>query len=83
MLKMTFPNRTAREKGFLACPACGLEEEQAAVAEAIARGNLPPSPAELQPTRVGGGQVMGRMLAGTALLGIALGIAIGTLIRRH
>jgi len=29
--EMVFPNRTAREKGFLACPECGMEEEEAAV----------------------------------------------------
>jgi len=29
--EMVFPNRTAREKGFLACPECGMEEEEASV----------------------------------------------------
>ena len=29
--EMVFPNRTARDKGFLACPSCGMEEEEAAV----------------------------------------------------
>ncbi len=29
--EMAFPNRTARDKGFLACPACGMEEEEPAV----------------------------------------------------
>jgi len=29
--EMVFPNRTAREKGFLECPECGMEEEEAAV----------------------------------------------------
>ena len=29
--EMVFPNRTAREKGFLACPECGMEEEETAV----------------------------------------------------
>ena len=29
--EMVFPNRTARDKGFLECPECGLEEEEAAV----------------------------------------------------
>jgi hypothetical protein len=29
--EMVFPNRTAREKGFLACPECGMEEEEVAV----------------------------------------------------
>lgn len=29
--EMVFSNRTARDKGFLACPECGMEEEEAAV----------------------------------------------------
>jgi hypothetical protein len=29
--EMVFPNRTARDKGFLECPECGLEEEEASV----------------------------------------------------
>ncbi len=29
--EMAFPNRTARDKGFLGCPECGMEEEEAAV----------------------------------------------------
>ncbi len=29
--EMVFPNRTARDKGFLECPECGMEEEEAAV----------------------------------------------------
>jgi hypothetical protein len=29
--EMVFPNRTARDKGFLACPECGMEEEEDAV----------------------------------------------------
>ena len=28
---MVFPNRTARDRGFLACPECGMEEEEGAV----------------------------------------------------
>ena len=31
--EMVFPNRTARDKGFLACPECHMEEEEAAVRE--------------------------------------------------
>jgi len=29
--EMVFPNRTARDKGFLECPECGMEEEEDAV----------------------------------------------------
>jgi hypothetical protein len=29
--EMVFPNRTARDKGFLACPECGMEEEEYSV----------------------------------------------------
>lgn len=29
--EMAFPNRTARDRGFVVCPDCGLEEEEEAV----------------------------------------------------
>jgi len=32
--ELEYPNRTARDRGFLACPACGLEEEAELVREA-------------------------------------------------
>ena len=27
-VELEYPNRTARDKGFLTCPGCGLEEEE-------------------------------------------------------
>lgn len=30
-VELEYPNRTAREKGYLHCPGCGLEEEEAVV----------------------------------------------------
>lgn len=79
--ELAFPNRTAREKGFLTCPACGLEEEASTVREAVARGEISTPPRARAAPRAGSG-VDGQMLAGTALLGIAVGIVIGTYIRR-
>jgi hypothetical protein len=101
--EMVFPNRTAREKGFLACPECGKEEEESAVqeywetaAEADEEVDLP-APRRL--ARRAGGAVQkavdtsrdrvaamkprDRILAGTALLGIAAGIMIGVYLNRR
>lgn len=33
---LVYPNRTARERGFLSCPSCGFEEERAVLDRAAA-----------------------------------------------
>jgi predicted RNA-binding Zn-ribbon protein involved in translation (DUF1610 family) len=35
--EMEYPNRTAREKGFVTCSVCGYEEEEALILEAAAQ----------------------------------------------
>lgn len=83
--EMAYPNRTAREKGFLTCTACGHEEEESGVREALVRGDLarvphaPPAPDTPSLLDRGGDR---RVLAGAALLGVAVGIVIGTFIRK-
>lgn len=83
--EMAYPNRTAREKGFLTCPACEYEEDEASVREALVRGDvarLPqarPGPVE---TPLPGGTVDRRVLVGAALLGVAVGVVIGSRLRR-
>jgi hypothetical protein len=101
--EMVFPNRTARDKGFLACPDCGMEEEEGAVRafwgemEADSEGDVEAESLPL--TRRAGEAVQkavstgrarvaelsprGRIIAGTALLGIAAGLVIGTYFRRR
>ena len=101
--EMVFPNRTAREKGFLACPECGMEEEETAVqsyweGEAEADpGQVFGGPSSLAhraghavQSAVGSGKdrvsnlsPRGRIIAGTALLGAAAGLAIGAFLRRR
>ena len=100
--EMVFPNRTAREKGFLACPECGKEEEEGAVrafweergedagpvgsGESIAlttrAGQAVSRAVNTGRERVSSLSPRNRVLAGTALLGIAAGIVLGTHLRR-
>lgn len=88
--EMVFPNRTARERGFLSCPDCGLEEDeesvQAAWSETTGRaggGAVVVPPEAVRRAREGSDREdLRRILAGTALLGVAAGIAIATFVRR-
>lgn len=90
--EMAYPNRTARDRGFLSCPSCGFEEEEK---------ELPGGGWHGTSDRTGGGAVvvtpeavreardaprreaLTRIVAGTALLGVAAGIAIATFLRRR
>ena len=101
--EMVFPNRTARDKGFLACPDCGMEEEEAAVQtfweeDGGADGALSfPNPREMAHKagsavqramgsgrdRVGNMTPRGRIIAGTALLGVAAGLILGGYLRKR
>jgi hypothetical protein len=102
--EMVFPNRTAREKGFLACPECGMEEETVAVlafwegkGEIEAVEEVPGEPRALTrrageamqravntgKDRVSGLTPRGRLVAGTALLGVAAGLALGAYFRKR
>ena len=100
--EMVFPNRTARDKGFLACSECGKEEEEDAV-QAFWEGRADGAPDADQPEpralaqRAGdavqravstGRETVtnlsprGRIIAGTALLGVAAGLILGTHFRK-
>lgn len=102
--EMTFPNRTARDRGFVVCPGCGFEEEELAVQaywEDLPEGVEAPSweepsrdrppgredregPKEPPPViREGRRLEQGKLLAGTALLGIAAGFALATWLRKR
>jgi hypothetical protein len=93
--EMVFPNRTAREKGFLECPECGMEEEELAVqeyweSEEEAGGSLAHRAGSAVQRAVGTGRdrvagltPRGRVVAGTALLGIAAGLILGSYFRRR
>lgn len=101
--EMIYPNRTARDRGFLACSACGMEEEEDAVQafwEGAAEGSegvprLEPRTVAQRAghafqravgsgkSRVAGLSPKSRVLAGTAILGVAAGLAIGVYLRRR
>jgi hypothetical protein len=93
--EMVFPNRTARDKGFLACPECEMEEEEAAVqayweGENQDGGSLFRQAGSAVQRAVGSGKAgvagltpRGRILAGTALLGVAAGLILSRYLRRR
>ncbi len=101
--EMAFPNRTAREKGFLACSSCGMEEEETAVrsyweeegeplgtttggedrALSERAGDAVQGAVQKGRDTISGLSPRGRIVAGTALLGIAAGLALGTYFRRR
>ena len=92
--EMEYPNRTARDKGFLTCPACDLEEDVDEVREewrGAARdgdGAVVVRPGESEGVRRPPAQVLSeavssnRMLLGTALLGAAAGLALALWARK-
>jgi hypothetical protein len=67
-----YPNRTAREKRFVTCSGCGLEEEEDVIRE-LARNDAPASAAPLSSQRA---------FAATVLLGAAAGIMLVRWLRR-
>jgi len=98
-----FPNRTAREKGFLACSDCGMEEEEEAVrAHWEGEGESEQDPGLSGPPafskkagqaledavhagreRVANLSPKGRIIAGTALLGVATGLVLAGVFRKR
>ena len=99
---MVFPNRTARDKGFLECPECGKEEEETAVRAFWEEDgeSLDPVPSDSRALARRAGDAVqeavntgrehvsnlgpgGRIVTGTALLGIAAGLALGAYFRRR
>lgn len=101
--EMVFPNRTARDKGFLACPECHMEEEEDAVrsfweekgelspqtetdhGRALARraGEAVQKAVSTGRDRVSKLTPRGRIIAGTALLGVAAGLVLGAYVRKR
>lgn len=75
--EMEYPNRTAREKGYLACPACDLEED-----EAVVRSGGDPFDVPARSGTADSGEALNRLLLGSALLGAAAGVALMIWARR-
>ncbi len=101
--EMVFPNRTAREKGFLACPDCGMEEEEEAVRvfwrdDGTSGDHLGAEDSVAFPRRAGKAvqkavhtgrdrvsnlSPRGRIITGTALLGVAAGLVLAGYLRKR
>lgn len=72
---MVYPNRTARERGFLVCPECGFEvDEESVEAPAAPTASSTAADRLLQPDRV---------ILGTVLVGVAVGVLIANYFRRR
>lgn len=93
--EMEYPNRTARQKGLLVCPACGLEAEEEEVRDGRRGGGKRGGGAVIvTPGSRGSGRSEGsggpgegldereRLVIGTALLGAAAGLALALWLRR-
>jgi len=89
--ELAFTNRTARERGFVSCPACGLEDdrervlarlEEAAHDPTIVEPPTAPDPAVTDPPAAPG-RSLETLLVVTALAGVAAGLILGGLLRRR
>jgi UDP-N-acetylmuramyl tripeptide synthase len=78
--EMAYPNRTARDRGFVSCPVCGFEEEEGLVDDSQRGSDLE---VQRRSKSLKGALSTDRILAGTALLGVAVGILIANLLRKR
>lgn len=82
--ELAYPNRTARERGFVECAECGLEEEASAVQDGLHERTARSAGGTPRPDgRDPDGGSGGRVILGVALLGAAAGIALGSWMRRR
>lgn len=83
--ELGFANRTARDRGFVSCPSCGLEDEVDRVMDRLEReGQTPETEFEekLPVTGTDALSVRG-LLVGTAFLGAAAGFVLAGLLKRR
>jgi len=69
--ELGFANRTARERGFLSCAACGLEDKKERVLARL--DEVTPAPS----------RGLGALLAVTALAWVGAGLILGGILRRR
>lgn len=95
--ELAFANRTARERGFVSCPACGLEDDRervlARLEEAAHDPTIVDTPAAHDPPAAPDTAVadptaartrsLETLLIVTALAGVAAGLILGGLLRRR
>lgn len=95
---MAYPNRTARQRGFVSCTTCGLEDEEEHVRELLEeRGDAsalelsaddaaPPRIVTEAPARApvaSPPRNLEKLLVVSALAGLAAGVLLGGLLRRR
>ena len=96
--EMTYTNRTARERGFVSCTTCGLEDEEEHVRDYLEEQDAT-SAVELAAADPGLARVrtdpqtealetttprnLEKLLVASALAGIAVGLVLGGLLRRR
>ena len=96
--EMTYPNRTARERGFVSCTACGLENEEEHIRDyleeqdytsvlelATADPGLPHvrTDPDTEALDTTPPRTLEKLLVASALAGIAVGVVLGGLLRRR
>ncbi len=77
--RLSFPNRTARDRGLAECIACSLPDAPADQVPSPALSSDPPELAAVRSPR----RWSGRALAGSLLLGVVAGVLIVRLVRRR
>ena len=96
--EMAYTNRTARERGFVSCTTCGLEDEEehvrdyldeqdysSAVELTAADPGLPQvrSDAQTEALAAPPPRNLEKLLVASALAGLAVGLVLGGLLRRR
>ena len=93
--EMAYPNRTARERGFVSCTTCGLEDEEEHVRDCLEEqdytsaldlaAGLPHVGTDLQTeaSATTPPRTLEKLLVASALAGIAVGVVLGGLLRRR
>ena len=81
--EMVYANRTARDRGFVLCPTCGLEEEEGRVREELELGGLVPETESAASAPVQAPRALQKLLVGSAVAGALLGFAVARFLRRR
>ena len=89
--ELAFTNRTARERGFVSCPACGLEDERERVLARLEEAAHDPTvggprtadDAAVADPPAAPTRSLETLLIVTALAGVAAGLVLGGLLRRR
>jgi len=90
--EMSYPNRTARERGFVSCAACGFEDEEERVrghieereyAEPDVTAADPVPSARTETGFVPPARTLEKLMVASALAGVAAGLLVGSILRRR